>query len=237
MLLHIRLGYHCLILLSNSAYIVYHGNWILYLPMRKFRAIGFDWGGVLFVYPGGDFMQVAADFLGITRETFSHAYFQHNHIMNKGGNVEEMWQHILRELGKEDELVSFLMFLQNRPPGKLDARMMSFVRLLKTQGWKLALLSNNSITGMTEALKHDLEVFDTVLFSPEIGYQKPEPQIFLELARRLEIDITELIFVDDAQKSLSTAEEVGYEPILHTNLETLITRFVELGILSERPKL
>jgi beta-phosphoglucomutase-like phosphatase (HAD superfamily) len=62
---------------------------------------------------------------------------------------------------------------------------------------------------------------------------KPEPIVFQELAKALGVEVSELVYIDDAEKSLSTAEQVGYQPILYTGYVDLLERLRELDILSE----
>jgi beta-phosphoglucomutase-like phosphatase (HAD superfamily) len=62
---------------------------------------------------------------------------------------------------------------------------------------------------------------------------KPEPEAFLELARRLNVNITELAYIDDAEKSLSRASEIGYEPILYTGFAELLEQLKTLNVISD----
>jgi HAD superfamily hydrolase (TIGR01509 family) len=202
---------------------------------KKIAAIGFDWGGVIFVTPGRPFSEMAAETAGVSLEEFNRAYFLHNHLHNKGTHsYEEMSIEILKALGKEDRIEAYRTFLNNLPSPQVDQRMLQLVRLLKEKGFKVGLLSNNSIKGADEARKIDLDsLFDTVIFSAEIGVMKPEPEAFLELARRLNVNITELAYIDDAEKSLSRASEIGYEPILYTGFAELLEQLKTLNVISD----
>ncbi|OGL89163.1 hypothetical protein A3H75_00820 [Candidatus Uhrbacteria bacterium RIFCSPLOWO2_02_FULL_51_9] len=205
--------------------------------MKNFRAIGFDWGGVILQYPGGSFNDAAATFLGIEKEVFRNAYFLHNHLVNKGSNTvdfahaDDMWRAILQELGKEKELAGFMGFVKNLPKGYIDRRMLDLVLSLRKSGFRVGLLSNGSRSGAEEFRKEGYDTFfDVALFSGDIDYMKPEQESFLKLASALNVNIHELIFVDDSKKSLETAEEVGYEPVLFTDYDALLVQLKNLGI-------
>ena len=59
------------------------------------------------------------------------------------------------------------------------------------------------------------------MISNETGYQKPQPQIFKIIAEKLGVNTTELLFIDDTERSLEGAESIGYIPLLYTNNEKL----------------
>lgn len=202
----------------------------------KISAIGFDWGGVIYQNPGGSFHDAAASFLNVEDAEFRRAYFLHNHMVNKGagmsyGDAVEMWREILSELKIPDRLDAYMEFVRARPEGFVSGEMVALVRQLKDDGWNIGLLSNTSIEG-AQAIRSQpcFSLFDAAIFSAEIGAMKPEPETFLTLATALGVDVRELVFIDDSEKSLSTADEVGYVPVRFTDIGTLKDRLGNLGI-------
>jgi len=205
--------------------------------MKKIGAIGFDWGGVILQQIDRSFSNVASEFLGVENESFRRAYFLHNHLINKGANsrafdqATEMWSKILSELGLVDRLDLFMKFVQSRPKGEVSQSMVELLERLKNRGWKLGLLSNASAEGAQRIRTQEcLKLFEVTLFSAEIGLMKPEPEAFLKFSAELDVPITELVFIDDSEHSLSTAGEVGYMPIRFQNTKTLIVQLQTLGI-------
>jgi len=205
--------------------------------MKKLGAIGFDWGGVILQHIDGSFSNVASEFLGVDNESFRRAYFLHNHLINKGANsrafdqATEMWGNILSELGLADRLEGFMKFVQARPKGEVSQAMVELLERLKKHGWKLGLLSNASAEGSQRIRTQEcLRFFDVTLFSAEIGLMKPEPEAFLKFAAELKVPITELVFIDDSEHSLSTAEVVGYIPVRFQSTEMLIEQLRDLGV-------
>ncbi len=203
----------------------------------KISAIGFDWGGVILQHIDESFANVAADYLHVDNERFRLAYFLHNHMINKGAQsrafdqATEMWQKILSELGLVDQLDAFMEFVQGRPKGDVSQEMVTLIQRLKNQGWKLGLLSNASSEGAQRIRNHAcLALFDITLFSAEIDCMKPEPEAFKKFASALDVPLSELVFIDDSKHSLSTAEEIGYIPILFQNTDILKDQLKALGI-------
>jgi len=203
--------------------------------MKKIRAIGFDWVGVIFKYPGGSFSSLAADFLGVENEQFHRVYSLYNHMVNKGtqGYEEaiEMWRLVLSNLGKINELDRFVEFIRSRPEGIVDQDVLDLIKKLRAAGWKIGLFSNHSLKGAQAFRKQSCaKLFDAALFSSEVGCMKPEPEAFKKLAEALKIPVTELIYIDDNERCLSTAKQVGYLPVLFKDMKTLEDQLRMLGV-------
>lgn len=205
--------------------------------MQKIKAIGFDFGGVIFHYPGGNFNDAASGFLAVDNDAFRHAYFLHNHMIHKGADTKnytqatEMWGAILSELGKREELDRFMTFVRSRTAGFVSPEVIALIQKLRQAQWKLGLFSNNSIEAAREFRNQEYaHLFDAILFSAEVNCMKPEPEAFLKLASALDVDVSELVFIDDSKRSLSSAPEVGFTPILFTDIHALVNQLNELGI-------
>lgn len=206
--------------------------------MNTIKAIGFDWGGVIHQTPGPSFNDAAAQILGVDNEDFRRAYFLHNHLVNKGTkttdycDATEMWTNILNEIGKMDKFDAFIDFLRSRPQGKIDQRMLNLLEVLRKDGWKLGLLSNNSVEGGNKMKDLGIDkYFDSFLISAEIDAMKPEPEAFHKLANSLNVNISELAFIDDSKRSLENAEEIGYVPIFFTSTDKLVSDLKKLDII------
>lgn len=61
----------------------------------SYKAIGFDYGGVIYGAPGFVLMQTMADFLVVPVDTLWAVFFANNHLVNveKSMNWVELWQH------------------------------------------------------------------------------------------------------------------------------------------------
>jgi len=197
--------------------------------MKKYKAIGFDWSGVTFFYTA-NYSEIFQKLFGITSQKFYTVYHQYNHLLNsKNEDRRSVWKKILSHFKKEDEVDYFLGYLDGLPIGNFNNEMLQLIRNLKENGYKVGLLSNHTFEGAQQSRALGIEnIFDVVLFSSEIGYMKPEKMAFDILAEKLNIDISELIYIDDTSKSLENAEIIGYTPILYSNMVELKKKLQEL---------
>ncbi|OGY90991.1 MAG: hypothetical protein A3B31_01580 [Candidatus Komeilibacteria bacterium RIFCSPLOWO2_01_FULL_53_11] len=194
------------------------------------KAIGFDYGGVIAGVPGKEFNKRVCEFLNVRLDQYREAYFKFNHLMNNGQVTgPELWRMVLTELGKDDQYDEFIEFQSRLPHHEVHSNMLRLVDALRKNGYKVGLLSNNTL----KAAKHIratglVDHFDVCVISAEVGMSKPDPKIFEYFFSRLGVSPEEAIFIDDAEKSLSTASEVGYHPVFFDSYEGLIH---ELGLL------
>lgn len=201
----------------------------------KYKAVGFDWGGVINGQPGFVFDQKFCELVGVPKEAYKTAYFRHNRSFNAGKPISEteLWRRILTDLGKVSMLDDVIVFTKEyRSKKSINQPMLDLVDSLKASGYKTALLSNNTLeaAAMMRASSVDAH-FDTFIVSAEVGIMKPDPEIYQLLCRNLEVDPEELVFIDDSQRSLSSANECGFTPLLFTTYEQLLVDLQTLKIL------
>jgi len=81
--------------------------------------------------------------------------------------------------------------------------------------YKLSVLSNADMS-LRERLQRDglLPLFDDVVISAEVGLAKPEAAVFRMAAERLGLPPAECVFVDDWDKNVEAAREVGMCAVL-----------------------
>jgi epoxide hydrolase-like predicted phosphatase len=188
------------------------------------KGIAFDYGGVIEIKEG-DLIQDIADSLNITKDQWQNIYYTFNHLTNTGKNSwPEVAAMVAKELNASDGQISHILGLiqKSNESRKINSGLIEIMKSLKDKGYKIGLLSNNGIT-LRQRLEEQgiLQLFDTAIISAEVGYQKPQPEIFELLFNGLGVDSGEVIFVDDAKKSLEGAENIGYTPVLFINNQKL----------------
>ena len=202
------------------------------------QAIGFDYGGV--IGGGGKlgkrFTQTMCEILEISKEEYDQVYFSHNHLINTGkvATWKEFWTIVLKLWGKSDKLDEVMNYSNSISSdyAAFDQKILALISTLRSHHLKTGLLSNATIeNGKALRSKGLQKYFDTFYISAEVGYQKPDPKAFQLFAKNLGVSLNELVFIDDAQKSLSTAKECGYTPILYRSYEQLINELGALGVL------
>jgi putative hydrolase of the HAD superfamily len=95
--------------------------------------------------------------------------------------------------------------------------MSALVRRAKSLGIRTALLSNS--WGNTYPRDTWDGMFDDVVISGEVGLRKPEPEIFLLAARRLDLKPEQCVFIDDLELNVDGARAVGMTALLHTSYD------------------
>lgn len=199
----------------------------------KYLGIGFDWGGVINGKPGKFFGQKVAELLGITQEKYLEAYFHHNKKINRGEVTwEELWALVLTELDQTDKIKDVMKISQEFNADSLNKNVLDLIDTLRTSGYKVGLLSNNTYEKAALMREQGLDNhFDAFDISAETSYVKPEPEAFQHLANELGVKLNELVFIDDSEKSLSTSKKGGFTPILFESYDQLVKELTKLGIL------
>lgn len=198
----------------------------------NFKAIGFDYSGVIADIPGSEFNKRVAELLSVDEKTFQDVYFEFNHLMNnKILSCQDFWKKVTEELGAHDKYENLIKFIKELPRHEINNQIIGLVDQLRVNGYKVGLLSNNDVTAANRFRETGLaDHFDAVVVSAEIGYSKPHPKAFEIFIKQIGIMANELIYIDDTEKSLTTAKEVGYHPILFTNYDSLLYDLGVLGI-------
>jgi len=93
------------------------------------------------------------------------------------------------------------------------------LRYFKEDGYKLGLISNTVFPArfhLNELERFGLfPYFDSILFSSEVGYKKPHPQIFIQGLTRLKIEPDDTIFIGDKLiEDIGGAKSMGMKTIL-----------------------
>ncbi|NXH11164.1 HYES hydrolase, partial [Bucco capensis] len=119
--------------------------------------------------------------------------------------------------------------------GTLNAPLLQAARLLRRNGFKTCVLTNNWVDDtrgriFTATLMNLLHRhFDLVLESCRLGMQKPEPKIYTYALEVLGAKPQEVIFLDDIGENLKAARELGMATILVRDTQTVLKELEELS--------
>lgn len=106
-------------------------------------------------------------------------------------------------------------------PPKQD--MIEYYKHLKQKGYNIYLCSN--ITKCTyEYIKDNFEIIQTAnggVFSCFEHVSKPNVEIYQNLISKYQINVNESIFIDDTNKNIISANELGFQTILFKSIEQL----------------
>ncbi|MDB5160336.1 MAG: hypothetical protein JWO99_599 [Candidatus Saccharibacteria bacterium] len=146
---------------------------------------------------------------------------------------EEAWFEIEKQYGKPispDQRDIWYKWKELTPLPE----MVELVEELKTKGYAVGLLSNVfPVTAQLVREHGGYEGFDFVVLSCEAGARKPDPKVYeTALAQLKGIDASEVIFLDDRERCIVGAEELGISGIHVTDHGRAIKEVRELaGIL------
>lgn len=188
------------------------------------KVIAFDYGGVIKINDS-DLIADICEYLNISKEDWHKEYFKINHLANtQNVSFEEVFKIVTSKFNDSEEARNHVLDLMKYNKGKyhLNNELVDIIKELRSNGYKTALLSNNSIE-LRQRLKDDgiIDIFDGIIISAEVGLQKPQPGMFQILFDKLEVKPNEVVFIDDTLKSLEGADDIGYIPVLYKDNESL----------------
>lgn len=104
---------------------------------------------------------------------------------------------------------------------KVDEQLIDYLLELRKKGIKMLLITNQE-KYRTKYLLEEMKfsnIFDTVLSSADVGYKKPDPEIFSAAYSKIsELDKKEIIFWDDQEKNVNSAKTFGFRAEVYTSL-------------------
>lgn len=191
------------------------------------KAIIFDCFSVLI----GDASKAAANELWQTNPEKAKQFQAVAHAVDKGILAEDEALAIHANL--LGITVDALKELRNKGEVR-NAQLLRYIETALRGRYKLAVVSNISSRTRLDMrfLPGELDkLFDVVIASGEVGYIKPQPEIFYIAAERLGVEPEECVMLDDIADFCEGARAVGMNAIQYvtnkqaiTDLNTLIDR-------------
>ena len=182
----------------------------------KFRAVFFDFGGVIQRTEYQAPRQQLAQRFGMEYEDIDKLVFNSpSAVKATVGEVSEKehWKAIAQRLkikGDEIEKVEAEFFAGDM----VDLSILQYLQSLRPR-YKVGMISN-AWSGMREYLVRQKidSVFDTLTISAEVGVAKPDAKIYLLALEQAQVKASEAVFVDDVAKNIEACEKVGMKGIL-----------------------
>lgn len=106
-------------------------------------------------------------------------------------------------------------------------------KYLKDNNYKMAIATSSPKTKLDMQLKiHDLgKVFDAIICADDVEKSKPDPEIFLVAAKKLNADIDECIVIEDSPAGIEAAHNAGMTAI---HVEDLVKADDKIKSYSEK---
>lgn len=108
---------------------------------------------------------------------------------------------------------------------------MNIVKSLK-QNYKLVILSNFTkewVDYLVTNYKFS-EIFDDMFWSFQKGIKKPTHEAYFQITEKFSVRPEECLFIDDKERNIKGASDVGMKTILYTNPEELKEQLLQIGI-------
>ncbi|CAN0830322.1 Flavin mononucleotide hydrolase 1, chloroplatic [Linum grandiflorum] len=145
------------------------------------------------------------------------------------GMIDELWL-VLRNLDSEFLALAGLKDCMKKGYRYLDG-MKELLDTLKQKNYEMHALTNYPVWYEMIEEKLDISAYLSWSFcSCTIGKRKPDPDLYLEVVKQLQVDPGSCIFVDDRIRNVEAASEVGMKGIHFKNADSLREDLAKLGI-------
>jgi putative hydrolase of the HAD superfamily len=192
----------------------------------KLRAVVFDFGNVICHPPSAQQLSQAAARCGLTLDAFCAAFWRHRREYDRGADPAAYWQDIAASIGRvfDDSLVAEMIQREIDFWSNFDHRVLDWTHDLRRAGFRTGILSNlpRPLGETLRAQPGFLSHFDQVTFSYELGFIKPEPEIYLHAIHELGVDPTEALFLDDRSDNVEGARAIGLNAEIFTTWEEFL---------------
>lgn len=187
------------------------------------KIIAFDFRGVIAFPKENNFFERLLFALDISKEKWKSSYSKFNKLTNVGNFS---WPDVARmaiadlSVGSEQVAAAEVVLQDFKLDFYTNDELLTIILLLKEKDYSTALITNfgKEFDDVFNSLNLST-YFDQVIVSYKVGFQKPEKEIFYALANAFSVQLSEIVIVDDTQKSLESADELGFVPLLFTSNE------------------
>jgi len=181
------------------------------------KAVVFDFGQVLTLTQDERRVNNMQKLSGLSMDEFRKRYERFRGEYDRGViDGREYWNLVLGHSRARIEdfipLYDALIFEDIHSWVRINRRSVSFARLLRDRGIKIAILSNmpRDMGRYVREYHGDIvEIFNEIIFSFEIGMIKPEEGIYRYCVERLETSAGDTLFIDDSSVNIEGAKRVG----------------------------
>ncbi|MCU1412729.1 MAG: family phosphatase [Microbacteriaceae bacterium] len=194
------------------------------------RVIVFDYGEVISRSPSE---RDRADIVAVARvpdAVFWGPYWRHREGLDQGTiGIREYWQLVASDLGVEfsESRIQEIWVADFSGWISIEPAVFDIISDLSAGGSRIALLSNAGFDFSSPLRSSPISrFFERVFVSAELGLVKPDPQIYLEVARELGITPAEMVFIDNKQENVDAAVALGVTGHLFTSAR-LLRSFLE----------
>ena len=185
------------------------------------KAVIFDYGNVLSQSQPIADVQALANILNLPLARFTELYWQFRVAYDAAAlDPAAYWNTVAQTASRTlaPEQIAVLIEIDSRSWSHPAPVMPQWARDLRPAGLRTALLSNMPFPVRDYVLGCAwLPDFDVRVFSCEAGLCKPKPQIYRNCLSKLGVQPAEVLFLDDREPNIRTAEALGLHAVLFTD--------------------
>lgn len=193
------------------------------------KAIFFDWHGVLDKTLLDGLLQIISKEINVDIDNIKNILGQSARSYGLGNiSDDQFWKFVVEKTGLNYKKIKQLKNYINSV-SKNDELWKFLVDLKKK--YKLVVLSDCPMEKVNIIYRTiNIDVFDKVFFSAELHLDKKMPDFFQLALDGLEIKSNEVLFVDDSQKNIDFASNLGFKVHLFKDTDNFIKFFDNLKL-------
>jgi putative hydrolase of the HAD superfamily len=189
------------------------------------RVVLFDYGEVISVSPSAEDRAELLAIAGADPEPFWRSYDGHRDELDRGKlSVPQYWARVAEDVGAEWSLatVQRMWAVDFRSWITVEPGTVELIDRLHRGGTRIALLSNAGFDYSSPFRFSPMaQCFERMFVSAEMLSLKPDPEIYLEVARELAIEPQQLVFVDNKPVNVDGAAALGITAHHFTSVDGL----------------
>jgi len=195
---------------------------------KDIRCVAFDFGGVLAYFITRESVTEMANLAQVPYDEFNNALWAHRWELDSGEHsYRRYWDNVLRECGSpvaSHKIDHALTFLDVRGFSRMNQKMLNWAKSLQENSYKTVIISNMSPETYQMLVKEQpwLGHFDEVVISGLIKINKPDKGIFEEAIKRVALEPSEILFLDDLEQNIVGAQKMGIRGHLFSSTDALL---------------
>ncbi len=204
------------------------------------RAVIFDFGEVLSYPPPPRTIASMAAVLHLTPEKFREFYYAERYLYDRGElSAEDYWSRVARDAGAQltPEQIDWLRRTDVQMWSNINPHMLRWAAELRAESIQTAVLSNMH-ADMARVVRSELAWiadFRCCVLSAELGFAKPDQQIFQHCLDCLKVNAREALFIDDKDRNTDAAKELGMAGICANSPGTIREQLQAAGWTAALP--
>ena len=198
------------------------------------RAVILDFGEVLSYPPPAQTIAAMADLMKVAPGKFREYYYAGRHAYDCGElSAEDYWTAVAKDAGARlsPEQVDWLRRTDVAMWSNTNPLMLRWAGQLQARGFRTAVLSNMH-EDMARGVRTDfawVADFHCIALSAELGFAKPDPQIYEHCLTCLKVEANEALFIDDKERNTRGAEALGIAAICANTPESIRAKLQAAG--------